>query len=80
MYKKELSDKKFVKQSNNLFSLLDDENDINNDLEEPVVKLKNNIIVEENYKKPHTNNYKPNFYNDTERRIRTRIIHSFWTK
>ena len=62
MYKKEQSDKKSVKQSNNLFSLLDDENDINNDLEESVVKHKNNIIVEENYKKPPTNNYRPKSY------------------
>lgn len=62
MYKKEQSDKKFVKQSNNLFSLLDDDNDIDNDLEESVAKPKNNIIIEENYKKSPTNNYRPKSY------------------
>jgi hypothetical protein len=63
MYKKDQLSKNSMKQSTNLFALLDNDNDNDNDNQDNIVetiiqKSKGNIIIEDSGKIP-TNNYKP---------------------
>ena len=62
MYKKEHSEKKFIKSHSTPFLIPDDENDIEDNLLQSVTRQKCNIKIEEVNKKPQTNSYKPKSY------------------